>query len=106
MFTQVNYHIHGGTMRSSIFFLEKVLDQERGKIANDSQLAAFLGISRQSMSGHRNNGKSLAVRTAVRVAEVLSVDPMEIICCVMFEQAKKQDDKKFWKLNYEKYKST
>lgn len=92
-------------MRSSLFFLEKILDQERGRIENDSQLAAFLGISRQSMSGHRNNGTSLNIRTAVSVAEILGLDPMEVICCVMAEQAKKQEDKKFWRERYQKYKS-
>lgn len=92
-------------MRSTLFFLEKVLDQERGNIDNDSQLADFIGVSRQSMSSYRNNGVSMNIRAAVRVAEILVVSEMEIICCVMHEQSKRPADKKFWRDRYEKYKT-
>lgn len=93
-------------MKSSLYFLERLCQAKAEEIHNDAQLAKFLGVSRQAISKKRTEGGSMQIKTAVIVAEELRLNPMEVICCAMFEQAKTQQDRRFWKERFDLYKSS
>lgn len=62
---------------------------------NDSQCAAHFGVTRTAMSRYRSGERIMDAQMAVKVAEVLGVDPLKIIVCCEKERA--ADDKKgFW----------
>lgn len=71
-------------------------------IRTDSQLAAQLGISRQSISNYRQNTKHMGIITAVRIAYILQLHPMETISATMYAQAKNEEEQAFWEKEYQK----
>ena len=71
------------------------------KVKNDSHLATLLGVKRQTLSQYRH-GQSMSVLMAVRIADMLQLDPMETIAVTMYEQSRKDEDRTFWLHQYEK----
>lgn len=85
-------------MKKTQDYLDEVIRQH-GNLKNDSQLAHFLKITRQAVSQYRN-GTSMHILTAVRIADILALDPMETISATMHEQCDRDEHKEFWKLHY------
>lgn len=85
-------------MKTTLDYLNEVIKQH-GSLKNDSQLAHFLKITRQAISKYRS-GQDMSILTAVRVAELLNLDPMETISATMYRQCHYEEDKRFWMAHY------
>lgn len=72
------------------------------KVKNDSQLAALLGIKRQTISQYRH-GQSMSVIMAVRVADILGLHPMETISATMYEQCRSCEERAYWQQQFTRY---
>ncbi|ELW9447700.1 DUF3693 domain-containing protein [Burkholderia orbicola] len=74
------------------------LDAYKAKLGVDSDYAAAkaLGVTRSAVSNYRNGSRGFDDATAVRIAEVLDVNPMEVIAAVHGEWARTEDMREFW----------
>lgn len=86
-------------MKKTTDYLDEVIRQHGG-LKNDSQLAHFLHITRQAISKYRTEKGSMHIITAVRIAEILDLDPMETISATMYEQSTTEEHLEFWKEHY------
>lgn len=62
---------------------------------NDSKSAAYFGVTRGTMSRYRSGERIMDAQMAVKVAEVLGLDPLKIIISCEKERAA-ADKKSFW----------
>lgn len=67
---------------------------------NASSVARLLGVSRSSISQNKNGLHSLSMNTALKVADLLGVDPVMVIASSMQETLKNECAKEIWKLAY------
>lgn len=65
-------------------------------IESDYAAAKALGITRAAVSKYRNGYGGFDDQTAVRIADALNVDPMEVIAAVHGEWARTDDARAFW----------
>lgn len=70
--------------------------KRRLKIESDYGLAKRLGFSRQRVSNYTNGLRVFDNETAVRVAELLQLDPLRVIADMELERASSPDQRKFW----------
>lgn len=87
-------------MKTTIEFLDE-LEARLGGIT-DYAVAPFLGITRSAVSRYRKGKDFLGDSTAIRVAELLEIDPAVVLASVHFERAKKDAEKAVWKEIFEK----
>lgn len=80
-------------MNSTRNYLEKV--KEKQNLNSDWALARFLGITPQAMTKIRKGG-SLNDYTALKVAEALGINPLEVIATANREKAKGAEEKAAW----------
>ncbi|MCU7810701.1 MAG: helix-turn-helix domain-containing protein [Candidatus Thiodiazotropha sp. (ex Notomyrtea botanica)] len=66
-------------------------------ISSDYAFAKWLGVGRNAVSNYRNNIRTINDATAVKIADVLKIDPIEIIAQANLEREKNPENKKFWK---------
>ena len=79
----------------SIKWINK-LQKEKGDIS-DYKVAQLLKVTRQSISGHKNNKIfSLNDKQCLIIANELNIDPMIIISDQNLERAKTEEDISFW----------
>jgi sugar phosphate isomerase/epimerase len=71
--------------------------KKRHKCKSDAELARILFTTKQAISMQRHETSSMQMKTAVRTAELLGVDPMLVICGVMHQMAASEADKQFWR---------
>lgn len=81
-------------MKTTCDFLDAV--KSKHGLASDYALASVLGITRSSVSKFRVGKDFLGDSTAIRVAQLLEMDPAKIIASVHFERAKKDDERAAW----------
>lgn len=62
----------------------------------DAELARLLLTTKQAISMQRHGVSSMHIKTAVRAAELLGVNPLLSICDVMQQIAKTDKDHQFW----------
>lgn len=62
---------------------------------NDSRSAAYFGVTRTAMSRYRSGERIMDTQMAVRVAEVLGIEPLKVIVSCEKERAA-EDKKGFW----------
>lgn len=62
----------------------------------DAELARLLLTTKQAISMQRHGTQSMHIKTAVRAAELLGVNPLLSICDVMQQIAKTEKDHQFW----------
>jgi len=74
------------------------LDSVKAKkhFSSDYQLAKFLGESPTRLSNYRTRGSAFDDEMAVKVADVLGIDPMEVIIAANLQRAKRPEQKEFW----------
>jgi hypothetical protein len=61
-------------------------------------MAKLLGLTRSAMSTHRTGKvKSFGEETALRIAELLDLNPAYVLACLAAERAKRPDVAKVWK---------
>lgn len=80
-------------MRTATEYLETV--KKRHNLRSDYALAKFLGISRQAVSKQKHGG-GLDDYTALKVAQALDINPLEIIAARNQERAKSAEEKAAW----------
>lgn len=81
------------------------LDAVKAKhgLTSDYQLAKLLGIRQSTISGYRAERSHLDDLMALKVAELLSIDPMEIIAAANVERAKTAETKRVWTTAWERF---
>jgi plasmid maintenance system antidote protein VapI len=74
----------------------ELLDMLKGKqrLPSDYAAAKVLGVTTSSISKIRIGRSEFGIDAAVKVAEILELDPLKIIGCTRIQQAQKQHDKK------------
>lgn len=68
----------------------------RYNLTSDYQLAKFLGVTRQRISGYKGRDITLGDETAIKVAEALELPPAYVLNCMAAERAKRPEVKKAW----------
>jgi transcriptional regulator with XRE-family HTH domain len=63
---------------------------------SDYALAPLLGVSKAQMSRYRNGHDTLSDDVALKLADLLGMDPKAIIGCAHAERAKTDGARKFW----------
>ena len=74
------------------------LDAYKAKLhlASDYAAAKALGITRAAVSKYRNGHGGFDDETAVRLAEALEINPLEVIAAANGERARDDNSKRFW----------
>jgi len=81
-------------MTSTVEFLDLV--KARNGLPSDYALAPVLGITRSQVSRLRNRKDYFSDSTALRVAELLDVDPLSVVSVAHAERAKSDAERNFW----------
>jgi len=81
-------------MKQTVKYLEEI--KAKYELKSDNALANMLGISRQAISNYRHEGNAFDDTTALRVAELLEKDPMEVIAAANYDRAKSEKEKQVW----------
>lgn len=77
---------------------QKYLDQVAAKHhgASDYRIAQLMEESRQRISSYRTGATNFDNKAALKVAELLGIDPLQIIAEVEKDRAKSDSDRDFW----------
>ncbi|ABG40485.1 hypothetical protein Patl_1967 [Paraglaciecola sp. T6c] len=80
----------------------QLIDMLRHKyrLRSDNTVAKKLGVSRSAVSRYRNQTGSIDDKLAVEIAEMLSLDPFEVIASMRCERAARNNcpkDISFWR---------
>lgn len=78
--------------------LENYIDEfkERLKIESDYECANYLGVKRQQISAIRKGINSIGREKCMRIAEVLKINPIEIIATLELQKEKNPQIKMIW----------
>lgn len=82
-------------MKTTLDYLQLVTNQDAEKITNDSKLAQHLGVTRQAISLYRK-GQSMSVAVALKVAQVLNIEPTGPVFSTLYHQALTEEERAFW----------
>ena len=79
-------------------YIGTYLDQliSRRDLNSDSELAGYLGISRQHLSRIRNDSRILSEELCHRIARDLDINPLELFAYVRAQKSKNQEIKAIW----------
>ncbi|SFQ18994.1 helix-turn-helix transcriptional regulator [Ralstonia sp. NFACC01] len=81
-------------MKTTLDFLEAVSRKLGG--ASDYAVAKALRISRSAVSKYRNGQGSFDDETAMRIAEILGIDPAAVAAASHAERAKSPEVRQMW----------
>lgn len=81
-------------MTTSSEFMDAI--KQRHSIPSDYALAPVLGVTKQEISKLRNRKAFIGDTTALRVAELLSIDPAQVIASAHAERAKRPEERAVW----------
>jgi hypothetical protein len=81
-------------IKTTVEFLDEVKRNHR--VPSDYALAKLLYITRQQVSLYRTQGNTFSDLTALRVAELLEIEPMAVIAARNVERAKRTEEKTLW----------
>lgn len=81
-------------MRTTIDFLDAL--KERHGLTSDYAVAKKLGITTAAVSKWRNGKDYLGDTTAIRVGNLLEIDPAYVVACAHAERAKQDAEKALW----------
>jgi len=87
-------------MKTTIEFLDELKSRNGG--ASDYAIAKILGITHQMVSKYRLGKDCLGDSTAIRVAELLEINPAIVVSAVHAERAKSDQEKAVWRDIFEK----
>jgi Phage related protein/Helix-turn-helix len=82
-------------MKTTVQFLDAV--KAKHNLPSDYALAKILGITRSGVSKFRVGKDYLGEDTAIKVAELLDLDPGYVMVCIASERAKNPQVKAAWK---------
>ena len=75
-------------------YLEQV--KEKYRLTSDGQLSRKIGVTSSMMSKYRNKNDGMGDEIALRVAELLSIPPVEVLANIQAERTKCPEAKKVW----------
>ncbi len=81
-------------MKKTITYLDDAM--EKLGLENDNQIATWLGVTRASVCHWRKGKSILDDYSCLKIADVLGIDPMEIITAANIEREKKEQKRKVW----------
>lgn len=81
-------------MKTSADYIEDL--KTRHDLPSDGAAARMLGVTRQAVSNIKNRKDSFSDRTARKVAELLEIDPLEVVLSAHAERASDNDDRELW----------
>ncbi|WAL84970.1 helix-turn-helix domain-containing protein [Pandoraea sp. XJJ-1] len=81
-------------MKTTVDFLDAV--KIRRDLPSDYALAKLLCIRPSAISNYRAGRSHFDEEIAVRVAEILEIDPMEVIASANYERAKTDTGRALW----------
>lgn len=81
-------------MKTTVEFLDAI--KARYNLPSDYALAPYLGVTRSSVSRLRNKQDFLGDSTALRVAELLDLDPGVVAAAAHAERARQPAEKAMW----------
>ncbi|MBB6324358.1 helix-turn-helix domain-containing protein [Paraburkholderia sp. SIMBA_009] len=81
-------------MRTTIEWLDAA--KARLDIQSDYAAAKALGVTRSTISGYRTGRTVFDEKICIRVAEILGVDPLEVIASARVESAKDAETRGVW----------
>ncbi|WP_423197158.1 HTH cro/C1-type domain-containing protein [Cupriavidus sp. H19C3] len=81
-------------MKTTLEYVDAV--KVRLDLPSDYAIAKALCVSRQAVSQYRQGKAAFDDLTAVRVAEILGLNPMEVIAAANRERAKSDDARRVW----------
>lgn len=87
-------------MHTTTEFLDKA--KERLNLPSDYALAKALGVSHSCLSNYRSGRSHLDDEKALKVAELLEVDPAIVVSAAHAERARKPEEKAVWASIYER----
>ena len=82
-------------MRTTIDYLNSVMKAHN--LGSDYQLAKFLGVTQAAISRYRKRKNVMDDYTALRVANALEKNPLEIIATANAERAREDTERKAWR---------
>ncbi|MBY4945092.1 hypothetical protein K6V92_00440 [Cupriavidus respiraculi] len=81
-------------MKTTLQYVDAV--KAKLNLPSDYAIAKALGVTRAAVSSYRNQRTFFDDLTAVRVAEILGLNPMEVIAAANRERAKSEDARRVW----------
>ncbi|CAD9228386.1 Helix-turn-helix protein [Burkholderia cenocepacia] len=72
-------------------------------LPSDYAAAKLLGVTRSAVSHYRTGRTTFDDSTAIRVAELLGVDPAEVFASMQYERAKSDEARAVWASLLEKF---
>jgi len=81
-------------MQKTSEFLDAICD--RYTLTSDNQLSKKLGFSRAAISAYRHGKRSFDENSALRVAELLEIEPAVVCVCAQIERAKTDSARAVW----------
>lgn len=81
-------------MKTTIDFLDEL--KARKNCASDYAIAKHLGITPSAVCNYRKGKDFFSDSTAIRVAELLEIDPAIVISSIHAERAKKPEERAIW----------
>ncbi|WP_186113239.1 helix-turn-helix transcriptional regulator [Burkholderia gladioli] len=81
-------------MKTTIEWLDAA--KARLDLQSDYAAAKALGVTRSTISGYRTGRSVFDEKTCIRVAEILGIDPLEVIASARVESAKDAETRGVW----------
>ncbi|AOJ83804.1 hypothetical protein WS86_24565 [Burkholderia savannae] len=81
-------------MKTTVEYLDAI--KSRLNLPSDYAIAKALGLTRAAVSKQRLGHSVFDDTTALRVAEILDVDPMEVIAAANAERARDEATRRLW----------
>lgn len=81
-------------MKNTIEYLDAV--KAKLDLPSDYAAAKHLRVTRAAVSRYRNGDGTFDDTTAVRAAEILEIDPMEVIAAMNVERARDDETRALW----------
>lgn len=73
------------------------IDEANAKLqTNDYKLSKALGISTSLMSAYRHQRQTISENHAIKLGELMGIDPMPIVAAAAYERSKADHIKAFW----------
>jgi len=87
-------------MKSTIMYVDEA--KAKMSIESDYAMAKWLGVGRAAVSNWRVGRNVIDDYAAAKIAEVLELNPMEIIAAANIEREKDEERKRFWQKYWER----
>lgn len=80
--------------QAAAYWLDRV--KKEAEVPSDYRLAALLCVARGAISQSRDGDKGLAPETAIRIAWILNLNPLEVLSSASAATAKTEKARDFW----------